>query len=265
MLRGKEVIYDERYENGVRTSYQSDFDIMVVMNRPLSEIKTYNKIEQLLGGIVTEEYDAVFADREHAPPQFIVENIGRLANNLKRRQPFFTEIVADGVVLYDNGEVVLPEPQELSMLEKKEIAQEMYDECIEYADDFLGVARDTYGNGKYKMAAFLTHQACENYYRTLGSVFDNFSPKLHNLVVLVGKTKGYSRELASVFPLNTEFEKRAFKLLCQAYIRARYDPKYVVTQEELGYMLERVEVLKELTYRLCGKRLAYYGGGGVGV
>ena len=88
--------------------------------------------------------------------------------------------------------------------------------------------------------------------------FDNYTPKLHKLNVFEARTKGYSRDLATVFPRNTEFEKNTFILLCQAYIKGRYDKNYTVTKEELEYMIEYIEMLKTITHKICKERIAYY-------
>lgn len=51
------------------------------------------------------------------------------------------------------------------------------------------------------------------------------------------RVKEFSRELSIVFPKNTDFEKRCYDLICRAYIEARYNKDFVVTKEELEYML----------------------------
>ena len=58
--------------------------------------------------------------------------------------------------------------------------------------------------------------------------------------------------------MNTDFEKRCFDLLCRAYIEARYNRNFVITKEELAYMLERTEVLKDITLRICTEKIASY-------
>lgn len=255
--RGRAVIYDEYHINGVRTSYQSDFDIMVVLPTPLSGQKT-EILEDRLNEALTEEYDDIFADKVHAPPQFIVETESTLIKKLKRKQPFFSDIISDGIMLFDNGKVILPEPKEFTFAEKKEFAEEGFEGYIDFADCRLFVAFTNLEKGWYKGCAFDLHQACENYYHALGMVFDNYTPKLHKLNVFVARTKGYSRDLATIFPRNTAFENNTFTLLCQAYIKARYDRNYSVTKEELEYMIERIEILKTVSHRICKEQIEYY-------
>ena len=61
-----------------------------------------------------------------------------------------------------------------------------------------------------------------------------------------------------LFPKDTEFNKNTFELLCDAYIGARYNLSYTVAKKELAYMMERIEILKSTSHRLCKERIAYY-------
>ncbi|WP_231555726.1 hypothetical protein [Rickettsia hoogstraalii] len=44
-------------------------------------------------------------------------------------------------------------------------------------------------------------------------------------------------------------------MLQKAYVDARYDKNYKITKEQLLYLIERVEKLKEITERICLKRI----------
>ena len=110
----------------------------------------------------------------------------------------------------------------------------------------------------YKIGSFQLHQACERFYNAISLVFTNYRPKTHKLNELGARVKEYSRDLASVFPLNTDFEKRCFDLICRAYIEARYNKHFTITKEELTYMLERVEILKTIALRICTEKIASY-------
>lgn len=86
--RGGYVLWDEKMEFGVHTSYQSDYDIMIVL--PKLGIK---HAEDRIREKVVPKYHAKFAHRRHASPQFIAENIDRLNKELSNSQYFFTDIV----------------------------------------------------------------------------------------------------------------------------------------------------------------------------
>ena len=52
--------------------------------------------------------------------------------------------------------------------------------------------------------------------------------------------------------------KECFDLLCRAYIEARYNKDYKITREQLEYLISRLEILKEMTERLCKEKIAEY-------
>lgn len=251
--RGGYVLWDERVEFGVHTSYQSDYDIMVVVSHSILK-----HVEDRLRTKVTPKYEAAFAHRRHASPQFIVEDMDRLNGELERSQYFFTDIVREGIKVYDTKEFKLAKPRELSFREITEIAQEEYDRCYPFADGLLIHAKTDLQVANYVLGSFETHQACERFYHSISLVFTNYRPKSHRLNELAAKVKGCSRELSMVFPQNTDFEKHCFDLLCRAYIEARYNRHFRVTAEELAYLLERTERLKEITHRICAEKLAAY-------
>ena len=58
-------------------------------------------------------------------------------------------------------------------------------------------------------------------------------------------------ELTTVFPQNTDTEKECFDLLCRSYIEARYNKDFSISQEQLEYLISRVDILKDITERLC--------------
>ena len=69
------------------------------------------------------------------------------------------------------------------------------------------------------------------------------------------------REFSScsiIFPVNTPEDREAFDKLCRAYIEARYNRLFTVSEEQYEYMLARTEALREVTIRECAARIAYY-------
>lgn len=251
--RGGYVLWDEKVELGVHTSYQSDYDIMIVVSKI-----SVKHVEDRLRNKVTPKYHKAFAHRRHASPQFIVEYIDTLNKALEKSQYFFTDIIKEGIKIYDTKEFKLTKPCKLSFKEIKEVAEFEYN--IHYPDGDV-LLKNGYFNFEmeaYKVGSFIIHQACERFYNAISLVFTNYRPHTHKLKELGAQVKEYSRDLISVFPMNTDFEKRCFDLLCRAYIEARYNRAFVITKEELVYMLERTEVLRDITLRICTEKIASY-------
>ena len=251
--RGSYVLWDERIELGVHTSYQSDYDIMIVVSK--SSVK---HVEDRLRNRVTPKYDKAFAHRRHASPQFIVGYIDTLNKALEKSQYFFTDIVKEGIKMYDTKEFKLAKPRELSFKEIKEMAEFEYGIHYPDGEDFLEIGHIMLEKERYKIGSFQLHQACERFYNAISLVFTNYRPHSHKLKELGARIKEYSRDLVSVFPMNTDLEKRCFDLLYRAYIEARYNRNFTVTKEELAYMLERIEILKEITSRICTEKITSY-------
>ena len=108
---------------------------------------------------------------------------------------------------------------------------------------------------KYKWAAFQLHQAAEHAYKSLLLVFAGDNPNEHYLGVLGDMAAGYAPDLAGVIPKETKEEKKLFNLLDDAYIRARYDPTYKITKEQLEQLAKYIRKLHRLTKKLCTKKI----------
>lgn len=251
--RGNYVVWDEKVEFGVRTTYQSDLDILVVTHESNAKVT-----EQRLQSKVVENYHMYFAHHRHATPQFITEDFNILNKQIDQGRYFYTDVVKEGIKLYGKSGFKLAKLRTLSYREINIIAQGEFDKCYPFANDCLRHAISDLECGSYKTGAFELHQACERYYHSISLVFTNYRPKNHKLKDLGGLTKKFSRDLVKVFPQNNPFEEHCYDLLCRAYIEARYNLDYAVTKEELEYMLERTEVLRDITLQICTAQLAEY-------
>ena len=254
--RGDYVTWDERIEFGVRTSYQSDFDILIVVS-----ISNYKVTENILRFKVTEEYNEEMSKfySHVTPPQFIVENIKYLNDCLGRSQYFFTDLVKDGILLFNDEQYELAKPRQLNFHEIRTIAESEFNNYYPSAISLTGALTSYFlPHSDYMNAAFLLHQICEKYYYVILLVCTNYKPKIHKLTELSAMVKGFSRRLLIVFPQNTLFEKECFELLCQAYIEGRYNSSFKMTKEQLEYLLSRVEILRNITRKICEDKIAWY-------
>lgn len=252
--RGGYVMWDQKIEFGIRTSYQSDLDILVVINKASSRI-----VESTIRNKVTPAYNDTFSHRLHPSVRFIVEHIKDINENLATSQYFFTEIVNDGIVLFDSEKLKLAEPRTLSFSEIKATAIREFK--IHYSDGnhlLQFGSQCTEDKEKHRIGSFELHQSCEKFYNAISLVFTNYRPKNHKLDELGAAVKEFSQDLTNVFPQNTEFEKRCFDLIRRAYIEVRYNPDFEVTKEELEYMIQRTELLKEITNRICSEKIESY-------
>lgn len=73
-----------------------------------------------------------------------------------------------------------------------------------------------------------------------------------------GLSRNYSPELAAIFSFNKEEDKRLFEILKRAYVEARYNPDFVVTQEDIDALFPKVEKLRDVVSEVCKAQIESY-------
>jgi predicted nucleotidyltransferase/HEPN domain-containing protein len=247
-------VNDSYVEDHTTYSYQSDLDIMLVTKSP--------KYAAFKGGALQTKIEKRLDRRGLGWRPFIypsitliTETIQRFNKELEKSQYFFSDIKKEGILLYDSGEFELSEPGILSLEERKEIAQDDYDLWFGDGCGFLIDTGHASKRSDLRRSAFYLHQATENFYNAILLVFSGYKGKVHDIELLGSLASNYSNELLKIFPRDTKEQNDRFILLQEAYIRARYDKKYKITEEELNYLTKRVEKLKDVTEKICQARI----------
>lgn len=252
--RGNHVIWEEGSDFGVPSVYQSDLDILVIC-----ETSKPTKVEAQALTFIIPPYDERMKGKRHpAPPQIIVESTQVMVRALRRRHYFYSEVVKEGILFYDDGLFKLNKPEILPYREVKQFTEEEYTDCYQMGERFLNGGRMAKEDGEYRYGSFLLHQACERFYKAFLIAHSYLRPKHHLLQILGAMAKNRSREFVNVFPVNTPEDEESYKKLCKAYIEARYNRHFTVSEEQFEYMLTRTEILREVTTRECTARMAYY-------
>lgn len=248
--RNEYVDFDERFEFGVHTVYRSDYDILLVTYR-----QTYFTVET---GIKKIKKDYERCAITPTPVQFIHDSICKVNSDLSEGRYFYVEIQREGVMLYNSGQFELVEPRKLRYDEIKKQAEEYYEKKFTRSTGFLRSARHAVDDEDLQLASFMLHQACENAYITIRLVYTLYNGKLHDLEKYIELLRRYSPDLDKVFPRDTDEEERLFQLIKAAYVEGRYNPKFLVTQADIDALIPKVELLREITQRICRERIAYY-------
>ncbi|MFT4223529.1 HEPN domain-containing protein [Dysgonomonas sp.] len=248
---GKYVEYDERVEFGIPTSYMSDYDILVVTSDTMNK-----KVAHYLDNL--ESIYSNNTDRQ-TPVQLINEDIKTLNRQLEEGRYFYTQLKKEGVVLYDSGKYKLARRRKLKYKEIQQQAKEYFEERYNRANNLLKYAMIADKEADFKEVSFFLHQACEHYYNAIILTFTLRNTKQHNLNKLSAAVRRYSKELTQVFPLDTDEGKRLFRLIKVAYIEARYNPEFVVTKEDIDALIPKVELLRDITKRICEQKIEEYG------
>lgn len=231
--------------------YFSDFDIVVIVDHEdLTDFEFWEDVEKRL---VAE----LSAGAMRTPVSLIVHSLDDFNWKLEHGRGFFIDILRDGVVLKDTRGVVFSEPRPLPPTTALAEATDYFEEWKESFDDFKLAADTLLQNGRNKRAAFNLHQAVETLYQGLLLVLTLYSPKSHNLVNLRKMTEPLEPRLREVWPQDTKFQKRCFELLRAAYVKARYSRHYRITDEELAWLTERIEMLRQIVTEASEARLTF--------
>jgi len=232
--------------------YFSDYDILVVVDHEdLTDIAEFwAKTEDRLLEELTE------GKALRTQVSLIYHSLDDVNEKLRLGRYFFMDILRDGIVLHEEAGHPFAEPKQLSAGEALRETREHFGEWIESAGKALKGANFYRDEGDLKDAAFLLHQATERLYHCIFLVRTLYSPKTHNLNRLRALTEQLEPPLRTVWPTDSKFQKRAYNLLREAYIKARYSREYVISPEELDWLAERVALLQDLVRELCTARIA---------
>ena len=174
---------------------------------------------------------------------------------LREGQYFFTEVIEQGVVLYDSGRVTLEERKELDLQEQKRIVQSIYNDVLVSAKEFYDAYEYLFNKESYKVAAFQLNQACEHTYKAVLLIFGGESPHEHHLDTLEDRAIDYLPAIKGLFPCETKEEQDLFELLDYAYIGARYDYSYAITKEQLKRLALCVKQLQDVVDAACQEKI----------
>jgi uncharacterized protein len=269
---GRFVAFDSRIEFGIRTTYMSDYDILVVtsgakdkeVGQKLDNIEAiyYNTINNRDFTYVGEagDIDIIIDNPDKVTPvQFINEDIKKLNRDLSDGRYFYTQIKEEGILLYDSGKYKLEKRRKLRFDEIKMQAEEYFEEKYGRALSFLKYAKYANSEEDYRMVSFFLHQTCENLFYSVRLVFTLENNKMHNLTKLLASVRKYSVEFEKIFfPSRTEEEKRLFNLLKAAYVEARYNPGFIVKKGDLVFLMSVTEQLLVLVKKLCENKIAEF-------
>ncbi|WP_313239996.1 HEPN domain-containing protein [Sphingobacterium multivorum] len=238
-------VEDEYVENGVRFSYISDYDFLVVIKK--GEEKEHAIISHI-------ENRSNHVNNVVSP---IVHDIDYINEGLRFGQYFFTDIINKGILLFDDGNYIFDEPKILTPIEEKEKAQRYFDIWFPQAQGFLKGVYFYLTDKELRLCAFSLHQAAECLYSAVLLVYTGYKPKTHNLQKLRNYAKHISTDLYQLFltPAWNEREQQLFDLLKKGYIDARYKLDYMIAEDDLKELISKVKKMQELVNHLCQNKI----------
>ncbi|QLC24892.1 HEPN domain-containing protein [Parasphingopyxis algicola] len=235
--------------------YFSDYDLLIIVNdQALADMSVYWYAAE----------DRMLRDPEiRTPVSFIVHSLEEVNSALGQGQYFFSDIVRDGIALYElrgtkasgNSRFRLIEPKPQTPEVARKMAQDYFDQSFSGAQDFLHGYADALQRGNLNKAAFDLHQAVERLYTTVLLTLTLYGPKTHNIKFLRSLAEEQDTRLIDAWPRATKQDRRLFELLKRAYVEARYSKHYTITADELAWLGERAEALKSVVETICTEAL----------
>ena len=231
-------------ENG----YLSDFDLLVVVSHEkLTDIADYWYVAE----------DKILRDPSIGRTvNIILHTMEEVNQALTRGEYFWTDILRDGVVLYELPGHPFGTPKPMTAAEAAGAAARHFDNWLPKITEAVEGAAFYVGRSNRKDAAFLLHQAVERAYICFLLVHTFYFPRSHNIKFLRSLAEDREQRLVAAWPREDRADRRRFELLKRAYVEARYSDQYDVSLEDLEALTEGVRRLRDLVEQLCRERLA---------
>jgi predicted nucleotidyltransferase/HEPN domain-containing protein len=232
--------------------YQSDFDLLIIVSdkRLTDPVKFWEKAEERL----TREFGITRTIR--TPVNFIVHTLQEVNDGLAHGRYFFMDVVRDGIALYESDQNELHSPKPKTPEQALAMAREYFEEWLPSAHSFMRGYRHAVNDGDLKKAAFDLHQATERLYHCVLLVGTFYTPHVHNLGFLRTQAERLDIRLVDAWPREQRRERAMFEKLKDAYVKARYSKHYLIAEEELAWLGERVEELGRIVHVICSERIA---------
>ena len=231
------------------SGYQSDFDLLIVVNdKRLTDVAEFWHAAE----------DRLIADPEIARPvNFIVHSLDEVNAELARGQYFFTDIVKEGVALFEaSGAKAFKTPVPMTAEAALADAEKYTAFWMPHAKGALDGAGLFADRKNFRDAAFMLHQTVERAYTSFLLVRTHYSPATHNIKFLRSLAEDLEPELRAVWPRDTREARRRFELLKRAYVEARYSEHYAISDADLIWLGERAEALIAAVEAACAARVA---------
>ena len=228
--------------------YLSDFDLLVIVS--------HEKLTDIA------DYWWVAEDKIQRNPAIgrtvnvIVHSLAEVNQAIGRGEYFWTDILRDGVTLYDLPGHPLATPQPMTDAEARQMAMRYLQQWSKLIESSLKIATFCISEGEQRDAAFNLHQAVERAYICLLLVHTLYFPRSHNIKFLRSLAEDVDQSVIPAWPREAKLDRRRFELLKRAYVEARYSDQYAVTDEDLEALTAAATRLRDLVIASCEARLA---------
>lgn len=235
-------------ENG----YLSDFDLLIIVtNKKLTDIAHYWYVAE----------DKILHDPSIGRTvNIIVHDLQEVNHAISRGEYFWTDIVRDGVLIYDIPGHPLASPKPMTPEAALEMAEQYNAKHASSVQEWLDLAGYAISHGRSgdwpRKAAFNLHQAVENAYIWLLLTHTFYFPRSHNIKFLRSLAEDVDKSIIAAWPRDTKVDRRRFETLKRAYVEARYSDQYDVSEEDLRALQQAAQALAALVAASAERRIS---------
>ena len=240
------ILRDLTEENWTTRTYESDYDIIIIQK--LYKKDFWFKLSNFIRSLRQE-------NSIERSVNVIIEWITHINRMLKEKRYFYTDIIKEGVLLFDTWNAKLSKAKNMTQKERLEIQKEDFEKWFEWWNDYIEQFRFALKRWKFNIAVFELHQAVEKYITSLLLVKTWYRPKTHDLEDFIEFLWNIDETFKRWFDFRNQEEKRKFELLRKAYVDARYSYEYQITEEELNFLAKKVLTLKEKIEKICRQEI----------
>ncbi|UUL83784.1 nucleotidyltransferase and HEPN domain-containing protein [Sphingomonas qomolangmaensis] len=231
--------------------YQSDFDLLVIVNND----KLTDRVEFWATAEERLNRELAVTRTLRTPVNFIVHTLAEVNDGLAHGRYFFMDVARDGIALYQSEDTDFHEPKPKTPAQALAMAREYFQEWFPSGGEFYDNFQFNLSQGRLNNAAFQLHQAAERLYHCVLLVCTFYTPHVHNLGFLRTQAERIDPRLIDAWPRDHRVDRSRFEKLKEAYVKARYSKHYRITEEELAWLGERVEVLGQAVQVICEDRI----------
>lgn len=230
-------------ENG----YLSDFDLLIIVSHEkLTDIADYWWVAE----------DKILRDPTIGRTvNIIVHTLAEVNQAIGRGEYFWTDILRDGVTLYELPGHPLAAPRQITPAHSYHMAARYFDTWFAKVMSALKGAAFYIAEHELNDAAFALHQAVERAYICFLLVNTLYSPRSHNIKFLRSLAEDIEKGLAQAWPREHRTERRRFELLKRAYVEARYSDQFTVSSDDLRLLQSSANELADLVKASAEARL----------
>ena len=249
----KIILYGSHARGGWvdRPHYQSDFDLLVIVNRK-DMIERSEALEKASDLLMRE---VIHTKRMKTPVSIIAHTLQEVNAALSEGRYFFMDIAREGIALYEADGKALARPRPKTPEAALALAKEYFEDWYPDAGVFLETFRYLMTKRHWRHAAFELHQATEQLYHCLLLVRTFYTPHSHNIKFLRDRAEPLDASLAEAWPRTLQRDRARFMRLKDAYVKARYSKQFRISEDDLIWLGERVEVLDAAVKASCLDRI----------